>query len=217
VFFRRGVVLDAHAHQGLDFTPGEREHAGRIGFRQFEIAPRGFQIETAKLLAQQERVQRWGLIQHLQRLQIAARRVDRDPERLEQRLLELALTDKHKARAKAQIACIDRYHHLRRRSAQRGELVGLAAPEPMLDDDRSVQRLVLEHRRGCVLGRITIQLPDRAQIEHPRCRGAIFKMGEISDGLVGHAEIPWVALFASAGQRPNGAMTAKYKLHARSL
>jgi hypothetical protein len=159
-------VIRAHPDQRLDLTLSEGEHPAAVGFRQLEVAARGLQIEATQLLAQQERIERRRLIEYRQGAQVAAGVVDRDPKRLRERFLELALADENVARAETEIVRLDRHHDLRRRAARRRELIGLAAPETMLDDDRSVQRRMLEHRRGRILGQMTLEFPDRPQIEH---------------------------------------------------
>jgi len=109
-----------------------------------------------------------------------------DPERLLHGALEPDLVDEDEAAAGLQVGAVDRHDHLGRHLAPAGKGVGLVAPQPVLDDQRSVQRRGAEHRAFVPVVGVAMLVIDLEQVQHPRRGGGAAQVFQIADGAISH-------------------------------
>ncbi|MNN67843.1 hypothetical protein D3C81_1835030 [compost metagenome] len=109
-----------------------------------------------------------------------------DAERLLHGALETDLIDEDEASAGLQVGAVDRHHHLGRHLAAPREGVRFVAPQPVLDDQRSVQRRRAEHGAIMPVVGLAMLVIDLEQIQHPRGRGAATQVFQISNGAISH-------------------------------
>ncbi|MNX98451.1 hypothetical protein D3C86_1308630 [compost metagenome] len=183
---RRHAAAHAERDQGLDLGLDEGQHPLQVGLAECEIAGGRIDLAASQLLAQQEGVQRRQLVHQPQGLQVGV--IGGDAEGLLHGAFEADLVDEDEAAAGLQVGAVDRHDDLGRHLAAAGKGVGLVAPEPVLNDERGVQRRGAEHGPLVPVVGLAMLVIDLEQVQHARRRGGAAQVFQIADGAISHGQ-----------------------------